>query len=265
MERLGSATTAIFNAFAILEHLSSVEGSQTLTQLSRELGIPKASAFRNLNALEQSGYVVRDRRDGGYVLGPRVLGLARRFSEKDEIIAAARPHLAELATLTGETAHLAVLSGADIIYLDVVQGSHLVRAVVHPGDRIPAHCVASGKAIMAFGEDAQLRAVLEAQPTKFTARTLASEITLRRDFEMIRARGYATNVGEWIDDVSAVSSPVIGTSGRAAAAMGIAGPRSRLGSKVLEKLSVEIRRQAGLVSESFVSLRREASGSPRAA
>ncbi len=263
MERQGSATTAIFNAFAILEQLSAGDGPQTLTQLGRRLDIPKASAFRNLNALEQCGYVAR--RDGGYVLGPRVLGLARRFSEKDEIIAAARPHLVELAASTSETAHLAVLSGSDIIYLDVVQGSHLVRAVVHPGDRIPAHCVASGKVIMAFGDDAQLNALLEARPTKFTARTLVAEAALRRDFEVIRARGYATNVGEWVDDVAAVSSPIIGSGGKAAAAMGIAGPRSRLGPKVLEKLSVEIRRQAGLVSEAIAALRGGAGGSSRAA
>lgn len=265
MERQSSATTAIFNAFAILEQLSLGEGSQTLSRLSRQLGIPKASAFRNLNALEQCGYIARDRGNGGYVLGPRILGLARRFSEKDEIIAAARPHLMKLAASTGETAHLAVLSGSDIIYLDVVQGSHLVRAVVHPGDRIPAQCVASGKVIMAFGDDAQLNALLEARPMKFTSRTLATETTLRRDFEVIRARGYATNVGEWIDDVAAVSSPIIGSGGKAVAAMGIAGPRSRLGPKVLEKLSIEIRCQAGLVSEAFLTLRGETGGSSRAA
>ena len=252
----GSATTAIFNAVAILEFLCAADAPQTLTQLSRHLGIAKASMFRNLNALEQCGYVVRDLDDGGYSIGPRILGLARKFSQTDRIVAAARPHLVELAKLTNETAHVAVLTGTDIIYLDVVEGSQLVRAVVQPGDRLPAHCVASGKAILAFSAEETLKTIIDTGLPRFTSSTLVSEKSLRQDLLAIRDRGYATNVGEWVEDVGAAAAPVLSIDGTAIAAIGIAGPKTRLNARALETLSKHIRQQADAVSDAIGASRR---------
>jgi IclR family transcriptional regulator, KDG regulon repressor len=252
-----AASPAVINAIAILESFGSDAPSLSLSELSRSLGIPKASIFRNLNALGRSGYVVRNAADGRYSLGAKVLDLAKRFSQKDRFLTAGSVHTRELSRVTGETSHLAILDGGDIVYVDVTEGSQMIRAVVGRGDRIPAHCVASGKAILAYSPRAVVMDFLARSLTSFTPQTFVSPDALLKDFENTRRRGYATNVGEWVDGVAAVAVPIFGQDNSVVGAIGIAGPRLRLGNKMLAYLSEAIREQADRLS-------RELGGSPPA-
>jgi IclR family KDG regulon transcriptional repressor len=244
----GPASPAIVNAMAILESFDIETPSLSLSELSRKLGIPKASVFRNLNALEQCGYVVRSARDGSYCLGVKVLDLARRFSQKDRFLTAGSAHTRELSRATGETSHLAILDGSDIVYVDVAEGSQMIRAVVGRGDRLPAHCVASGKAILAYSPREVVMDFLARGLKSLTPLTFVSPDALLADFERIRRRGYATNIGEWADDVAAVAVPVFGQDSVVVGAIGIAGPRLRLGNKMLAYLATAIRIQADRLS-----------------
>ncbi|MFG1311246.1 IclR family transcriptional regulator domain-containing protein [Xanthobacter tagetidis] len=246
--KLGPATPAILNALAILESFDVETPALSLSEISRRLGIAKASAFRNLNALEQGGYVVKDVRDGSYSLGSKVLDLARRFSEKDRFLSIGGAHLRELSRVTGETSHLAIMDGREIVYVDVAEGSHRVRAVVSRGDRVPGHCVASGKAILAFSDRQRVTEFLAAGLAAFTPGTITSPDGLLTELDRTSRRGYAVNLGEWAEDVSAVAVPVFGPNDAAVGAIGIAGPRLRLGAKMLAHLSEAIKAQARRLS-----------------
>ncbi|WP_454917721.1 IclR family transcriptional regulator [Xanthobacter sediminis] len=246
--KAGSATPAILNALAILESFDARTPSLSLSEISRRLGLPKASAFRNLNALELGGYVTKDPRDGTYSLGVKVLDLARRFCEKDRFLSVGGVHLRELSRVTGETSHLAIMDGVDIVYVDVVEGSQRVRAVVSRGDRVPGHCVASGKAILAFSPRARVTEFMAPGLKPFTPQTLSSPDAFLTDIERARKRGYATNIGEWAEDVSAVAVPVFGPNDVVVGAIGIAGPRPRLGAKMLSYLASAIAAQARRLS-----------------
>lgn len=246
--KTGPATPAILNALAILESFDAQTPSLSLSEISRRLGLAKASAFRNLNALERGGYVTRDPRDGTYSLGVKVLDLARRFSEKDRFLSVGGVHLRELSRVTGETSHLAIMDGTDIVYVDVVEGSQRVRAVVSRGDRVPGHCVASGKAILALSPRARVTEFMAPGLKAFTPLTLSSPDAFLTDIERARKRGYATNIGEWAEDVSAVAVPVFGPGDVVVGAIGIAGPRPRLGVKMLSYLASAILAQARRLS-----------------
>jgi DNA-binding IclR family transcriptional regulator len=253
-----SASPAIINAMAILESFSAEVPSLSLSELGRNLGIPKASIFRNLNALEQCGYVVRSAKDGSYSIGVKVLDLSRRFSQKDRFLTAGSTHTRELSRATGETSHLAIIDGADVVYVDVAEGSQMIRAVVGRGDRIPAHCVASGKAILAYSRREVVMDFLARGLKSMTPQTVVSPDALLADFERTRRRGYATNIGEWVDDVAAVAVPIFGQENVVVGAIGIAGPRLRLGNKMLSYLATSIKTQAALLS-------RDLGGAPSAA
>lgn len=240
----GPATPAIINAIAILESFDEKTPALSLSELSRKLGIAKASVFRNLNALEQCGYVVKSPRDGTYSLGVKVLDLARRFSEKDHFLSIGSAHTRELSRVTGETSHLAILDGPDIVYVDVSEGSQLIRAVVSRGDRLPAHGVASGKAILAYSSRDKVIEFLGRNLTSLTPETMTSSEDLLTDFERVRKRGYATNIGESASDVSAVAVPIFAQNDQVVGAIGIAGPRLRLGAKMLAYLATAIQAQA---------------------
>jgi DNA-binding IclR family transcriptional regulator len=243
-----SASPAIVNAMAILESFGAETPSLSLSELSRKLGIPKASVFRNLNALEQCGYVVRSAKDSSYSLGVKVLDLSRRFSQKDRFLTAGSAHTRELSRATGETSHLAILDGSDVVYVDVAEGSQMIRAVVGRGDRLPAHSVASGKAILAYSPREAVMDFLARGLKSMTPHTVVSPDALLADFERTRRRGYATNIGEWVDDVAAVAVPIFGQENVVVGAIGIAGPRLRLGNKMLSYLATSIRSQAELLS-----------------
>lgn len=242
------ASPSVLNALAILESFEGAHASQSLSEIGRRLGIAKASAFRNLAALEHHGYVSRDPDTGLYSLGSQVLRLSRRFSEQNHLLNVGAAHIAELSRVTGETAHLSILADREIVYIDVSEGSQHIRAVVGRGDRLPAHCVASGKAVLAHVDPHRLTGFLAGGLPALTPKTITSAEVFIAELESVRSLGYGTTVAEWMDDVSAIASPVFSFDGRVAGAIGIAGPRLRLGPKMLAHLASAVTLQAGRLS-----------------
>lgn len=238
----------MLNALAILESFNPQYPKQTLSEISRRLAIPKASAWRNLAALERLGYVVRDPETHAYTLGPNVLGPARQFLKQNEMLPLARPLLANLATETGETAHLGVLQGGDVIYIEIAESPRHVRAIVARGDRLPAHCVASGKAILAHAVEGIVEAIVAAGLPRLTPRTITSGEELRADLELTRRRGYGLNLGEWTEDVVAASAPVFSHVGAVVGAIGVAAPLARLSLERVDAVGTVVRRHADRLS-----------------
>jgi IclR family acetate operon transcriptional repressor len=242
---------AVLDALEILESFCANPHTQTLAEISRRLEIPKATALRHLKALEMRGYVLRDRDRPVYSLGLRLLSLSEGQYERFDHLAAARPILAELAAATGETAHYGVREGSDIVYLEVVESPQRVRAYVRRGDRLPAHAVAAGKVILAYGA-AEVVDRLLSEPLKvMTAATIIDAAALRRELQRTRLRGYGLNVGEWQNEVTGISAPVFALGRGVVAAIGIAGPRSRLSRDKLADTGELIRHHADRLSESI--------------
>ena len=239
---------SVMNALAILECFDRRHPSLALAEIGRRLGIPKATAYRNLAALEQFGYVTWDRQKSTYSLGAKVLELSRRFLDQYEVLTVARPVLADLAAETGETAHIGVLNGTDVVYVDIAESPQRVRAYVTRGDRIPAHCVASGKAILAYSDKATVEAVLEGGLQMMTGKTLVNREHFLKDLARTRKCGYGLNLGEWIDEVVAASAPVFSHTGEVIGAIGIAGPLSRLNPRKADALGEIARKHADRVS-----------------
>lgn len=242
------ASRSVLNALSILESFEGRYSRQTLSELSRRLRLPKATVYRNLAALEIMGYVCRDSETGSYSLGPQVLSLSRLYSEQNSLVKVGARHLSELADITGETTHLSILNGHQVVYVDVAPGRQAIRAVVERGDRLPAHCVASGKAILANSETSVLDDFLEVELAPLTGHTVASSADFRAEADKVRRLGYATCVGEWLDEVSAIAAPVFGHNNKVVGAIGLAGPRGRLNRERLESFSSAIIDQASNLS-----------------
>lgn len=238
---------AVLSALAILESFDGHHLRQSLAEISRRLGIPKATALRYLKALEVRGYLVRDRAGQDYSLGLRLFCLGQRQLEAFDSLAAARPILEELASATGETAHYGVLEGNEVVYLDIAESAQRVRAYVQRGDRLPAHAVAAGKAILAHAPPETVDRMLATSLPRLTAATIVDAEELRRDLDRTRRRGFGLNVGEWQDEVTGVSAPVFGVGG-VVAAIGVAGPRSRLAGGRLEETGRIVRDLANRLS-----------------
>jgi DNA-binding IclR family transcriptional regulator len=241
------AVLAALNLLEAFEHGSGMG----LADIAARTAVPKASALRHLKALAQMGYVIHDTAARTYALGPSLLTLAERFLAQQPAVPACRPVLAELAHETGETAHFAVLQGSDVIYLDIAESPRRIRAFVSRGDRQPAHCMASGKAILAHCDGAVVDALLAAGPVRLTRQTITSGPEFRAELAATRRRGYGINLAEWMDDVGAAAAPVFSGSGQVVGAIGVAAPFARLNRDNADQVGAIVQRHANRFAETL--------------
>jgi len=207
-----------------LDYMTSQPGPVRLTDVAEALGIDKSNAAHLLKTLVAMNYAVQD--DSRRYLASGKLALPRHEHSLEDIIAvkeAWRGTLEALVAETGECAHLAVLVGTRVWYIDKVD-SLLPLKVDHPiGALSPLYCTALGKTFLAFG---RVR-MPEDQPA-FTPKTLTTRRALGEEIERTRARGYAVDDEEFSSGIRCVARPVYDEAGVMIAAVGVSGPTVRV-------------------------------------
>jgi DNA-binding IclR family transcriptional regulator len=155
--------------------------------------------------------------------------LSSAVMERVGVRQCAPAHIRHLADVTEETVHVSSLDGAEVIYVDKIESPQPIRAYSVVGGRAPAHCVASGKALLSsLDDDSSLTAVLPEQLPAFTERTLPTLAALQKQLAQVRASGCAVNRGEWRTSVAGIAAVVFDAAGLAEAAVGISGPVERV-------------------------------------
>ena len=216
----------------LIETLARLGHPVGVTEAANAVGLQKSNAHRLLRSLAELGYVRQIADTGRYELTLRLWEMGSRVIARLDIAAEATPAMRKLATLTKETVHLSLLEGDEVVYVHKIDSPHPVRAYSAIGGRAPAHCVATGKALLAFqppdaGDDTKVR-------KSFTAATITEPAQLRRELERIRKLGHAINRGEWREGVFGVAAPILDASGRAVAAIGLSGPQDRFRPKAMK-------------------------------
>lgn len=219
--------TTVVKGFKVLEALARSPGNRTLTDLAAECGMSKSNVHRLLGTLEECGYVGRDADTRTYKATLRLWELGVRVYSRLDLTTYAARHLRELALVTEETTHLSVFDGEGVLYLDKVDGIHAVRTYVNVGDRAPAYCSSTGKAILAYLPDETIRRV-SSDLRPFTENTVRTPAQLRADLELIRQRGYSETRGEYRAGVLGFSAAIRSPSGQPLGAIGVAGPEERM-------------------------------------
>jgi DNA-binding IclR family transcriptional regulator len=138
--------------------------------------------------------------------------------------------MAELAAATGETVHLSVLDGGDVVHVDKIECAHPIRAYSRVGGRVPVHCIATGKAMLAFQPQAFIEAVA-ADLTAATPETIVDRKQLLAELAQIRRSGISVSRGGWQTGVDGIAAPIRDATGSVMAAVGISGPAMRLRSR----------------------------------
>jgi DNA-binding IclR family transcriptional regulator len=221
-ERPAYFTSTLAKGLDILEAISSVEES-SLTELGRRLGVSGPTLFRILATLTARGYAEKHPATGRYraTLKSWALGaqVARRLTLRD----VARPHLETLLTETREEPHLAVLEGDGVVVIERLEAPHPVRVDSYVGQRAPAHCSATGKAILAFRPGPPASGPL----ARYTSATIDDRAALARELALVRQRGYAMNQEEWRRGVCAIAVPLRGHGGGVVASLSLTMPTER--------------------------------------
>lgn len=216
----------------VLDWLARQSAGARLGEVAQALGLGRSNAHRTLQTLVQCGWARQNPADSRYFASLKLFELGGLVDGAVDLKDQLHPFLAALAQATGETIHLAVLQGADIVYLDKFDSPLPVAAYSRVGGRAPAHCAASGKALLAALalDDQGLRTRLgisgDALPAH-TPHTLATVQALQADLAAARARGWASNAQEWRLGVCGLGAAVFNARGQAVAAIGMSVPAIR--------------------------------------
>jgi len=219
-----------------------------VSELGRRLNLHKSTVSRLLATLESEGLLERAPGTEKYRLGPEIARLAGQAEHLGDVRQAARPFLVELAEATRETANLAVLAGDEVDNVDQVSGPHLVRVGNWVGRRTPLHCVANGKALLAFLPPDEIERLISAPLASFTPSTIARADALRAALAQVRQLGYAAALGEIEEGLNAVAAPIWDAQGRVTAALSVSGPAYRVTAERVPQLGQITRECAQRVS-----------------
>jgi DNA-binding IclR family transcriptional regulator len=231
---------------AALRELADHPKGVALEELAQRLGQPKSSVHRALAALRRFGLAQQDEHRR-YRLSLEFVGLAFRYYESLDEQVLVGPTLETLAKRLSETAHYAVLEGADVIYVAKVAPPDVgFKMAATVGGRQPAHSTALGKVLLAHAlRDAGEveRFVADHGPLrKKTPRTLTTARTLGRELAATRKRGYALDDQENEPGVNCIAFPVfIGPQNRPAGAISVSAVAQRTPVEQLAQKAEEIR------------------------
>ena len=224
-------------AFDVLDTLAENGGEMAAAELASRLSLNKSTVHRLLSVLQERRYLERNAANGKYHLGWRLYELGSLAVSRVNLYDISRPYIEQLVKDTGETAHLGVLRGDEIISLVNVESSRTVRTPSTVGKRNPIYCTSLGKAILANLPAAiQEKLIGEIRFKRFTKKTCTDASCLRKDLSTIRRRGHAIDDEEFEDGLRCVAVPIWDHSEQVAAAVSIAGPSYRVGGAHLPRL-----------------------------
>ena len=217
---------------AILESFTPERPVWGIAELADELGMSRSTTHRYALTLTELGYLVRaPRRRYRLGLGVTKLGLSTLSSTS--LRTHARPYLEELSSRVPHTLTIAVLDGPEVLYVDCVRGSrrgrHPVDLGLGEGVRLPAHCTAIGKLLLADLPAAEQRDLIaELKLARRGPRTITSRAALRRELAQILADGLATGDEELAPGLLEIAAPVRSQTHDLLAAVSLIAHRSTL-------------------------------------
>ncbi|BDZ55224.1 IclR family transcriptional regulator [Agromyces marinus] len=219
-----SKVPAADQTLRILTHLASQRGPVPAASIASALGLPRSTTYQLLAVLQERGFVVHLPEERRYGLGVAAFELSSGFSRQQPLTRLGRPLVAALVDRLGESGHLAVLHGRDVLYLVEERAPRRPSLVSDVGVRLPAHLTASGRAMLQALPPAQLRALYPdraAFAERASSEAAWSYSRLKAVLAEARASGVAGEHGEVTDGLASVGAPVLDHLGWPAAAIAV--------------------------------------------
>lgn len=226
--------------FRIIELFSTDQPCWTLAGVTEETGLPKTTAHRILNVLQDKKILSQDVDSEQYRFGPLALQIGRRAMAQIDIRRITRPVLNDLSSRTGETALLMMLSPLrdSVICTLQINNNPGLRLMMEDGQHVPLHAGGSAKAILAFMHDDEVEAALSNIMEKLTDKTITDRTLIEKELERIRHYDYATSIEEISEGAAGIAMPIFDSAQEVIGSIGIIGPTDRflkLDTEVLVK------------------------------
>ena len=221
-----SQVPAATRALRVLRFLAGQPDPVPLDRIMRACELPRSTTYHLLHAMEEEGFVVHLVDEHRFGLGPAAFEVGSGYARQEPLQRIARRPLAELVDRVGQSAHLAILHGRDVLYVLEERAPGRPPLVTDVGVRLPAHLTASGRGILALLPASQVRA-LYATAADFVdrhgrgPRTLSA---LRTVLSETRQRGYAVEHGEVTPGLASVAVAVLDHNRHPLAAVAVTYP-----------------------------------------
>lgn len=217
-------------------------GPTGLMDLAATLDLNKSTVHRILNSLIYMGYVKQSAETSKYSLTFKIWDLANQLLIQNDIVDIARPHLKELVSRCGETAHLVQIDGAKAVYIDKVESyTNSVRMVSKVGKSIPLYCSGVGKALLAEMDATDVKAIWDRSDIKeLTPHTITSFKGLKEKLEQVRKQGYALDDEENELGVRCIAACIKDYKGTPKYAFSISAPTNRMSDERIAKLAKNV-------------------------
>ena len=252
-------TTSALKALAILEGVVNEGGPVSIARLAEALGMAKPTAHRIAVSLERQNFLQREPGTRRFIGGPRLVELSLGTLEASTRQGARRAVLQDLCDRTGETCNLGALAGNEVVYLDRVETQWPLALRFRPGSRVPIHCTAIGKLLLAGMPRRRQDRMLRGVPMKaYTGATIIDPGALQQELDRIREQGFAIDNEEFLAGVVCVAVPITGR--RRYGGLAVSAPAARMDAGRARGHVPALRRAAGLLAESFAAATAEAHG-----
>ena len=257
--KISYRVTSLDKALSVLDLLIDQDRGLSVTEISNKLGLAKGTVHRVLNTLKVRRYVQQHNDTRLYSLGLRTLEigiLARRDKFLRSVMV---PFLRDLSAMCNETVNAAVLEYNEIRYIFRLESEEMLRISAPLGVRFPAQCAATGKVMLSYHADDDIRRIYARRGAlqELTEHSIDSVDALIEEIEQIRISKVAIDDEESIAGVYCVAAPLINAKGDCVAAVSISAPKNRVTKEKSADFMRMVSRTAGQISESLCQLEPE--------
>jgi IclR family transcriptional regulator, KDG regulon repressor len=244
----GGRLSSVASSIRLLKAFSEEQVEIGISDLAKRLGVAKSTVHRLAVTLVADGMLEQNPDSGKYRLGLSLFRLGSLVRRRMNVSNEARPLLRELREKVNETVHLAVLDGAEIMYVFNLESTQAIRMRSDVGVRKPAYCTAEGQAILAYQPPDVVDRVVGNGLAARTPQTVTDPLAFKKVLEGVRARGCAIEDEESELGMRCIAAPLYNDAGEVVAAVGLAGPVSRLSKKALSTYIPHVIETAAAIS-----------------
>lgn len=191
----------------------------TQSELAQRLDLSRSAARRYLMTLTALGYMATDGK--AYWLTPKVMRLGHSYLASARLPRTVLPVLQQMTNVIGESTNLAVLEGADAVYISRASAAKLLVTMIEPGTRLPAHASAAGRILLAYLDDAALSQWLSKHRLiHYTTYTITELSTLKKELRKIRRQGFCLAENQYEIGIRGLAVPLVNSNNEVIAALG---------------------------------------------
>lgn len=248
-ERNPSHVQSVARSLMLLDLLAQENREMSLTEIAKAMNWPKTTVHGLITTLRDYNYVDQSPTSGRYHLGVRLFELGNLVARSWDIRVMAKPAMQALNSQLGEMVQLATEDKGEVLYLEKVDSSHMLRIVSEIGARLPMHCSGLGKVLLAYKKPSEVKWIISKHGLHpMTAHTITDRELLEKELIKVRKQGYAIDDREVMDSLRCVAAPIFDRDGNVKYAISVSGLASNLQGERFDMARDELIRTADSIS-----------------